>query len=93
MKTVDNSLKGIKKRFGAGITVTDNEIKDIVKVIKSLENRGVLLKGNYQKDYQSRMRTFKFSQTINDSWFTINEKCTYCIGKKVLLPFQLLAGM
>ena len=35
MKTVDNSLKGIKKRFGAGITVTDNEIKDIVKVIKS----------------------------------------------------------
>ena len=47
MKTVDNSLKGIKKCFGAGITVTDNEIKDIVKVIKSLENRGVLLKGNY----------------------------------------------
>ena len=30
--------------FGTGITLTNNEIKDIIKVIKSLENRGMLLK-------------------------------------------------
>ena len=30
---------------GSGITLTNNEMKDIIKVIKSLENRGILLKG------------------------------------------------
>ena len=52
IKTVDNSIKGIKsikKIFGARITLTDNEIKDIMKVIKSLENRGILLKGTTRK--------------------------------------------
>ena len=34
---------------GSGITLTKNEIKDIIKVIKSLENRGVLLKGTARK--------------------------------------------
>ena len=46
VKTVDNFIKGIKSIkncFGGGITLTDNEIKDIIKVIKSLENRGILL--------------------------------------------------
>ena len=28
---------------GSGITLTNNEIKDIKKVIKSLEKRGILL--------------------------------------------------
>ena len=31
----------IKKSTGSGITLTNNEIKDIMKVIKSLENRGI----------------------------------------------------
>ena len=29
----------MKEKFGSGITLTNNEIKDIMKVIKSLENR------------------------------------------------------
>ena len=49
IKTVDNSAKGIKKFFGAGITLPNNEIKDIMKVIKSIENRGILLKGTTRK--------------------------------------------
>ena len=28
--------------FGIGITLTNNEIKDVMKVIKSLENRAFL---------------------------------------------------
>ena len=38
IKTVDNSITiitGIKKVFGMGVTLTDNEIKNIIKVIKS----------------------------------------------------------
>ena len=43
--------KNIKKGFtlGSGITLRSNEIKDVMKVIKSSENRGVLLKGTTRK--------------------------------------------
>ena len=45
--------KKIKKRIlsitGSGITLTYNEIKDIMKVFKSLENRAILLKGTTRK--------------------------------------------
>ena len=35
----------IRKNFrGLGLTLTENEVKDIMKVIRSLENRGMLLK-------------------------------------------------
>ena len=37
--------KGISLIPGLWITLTNNEINDIVKVIKSLVNRGILLKG------------------------------------------------
>ena len=37
--------KKINEKFGLGIALTNNEIKDNLKVIKSLENRGILLQG------------------------------------------------
>ena len=40
-----NVLQASKKACGAGMTLNDNEVKDIIKIIKSLENRGILLKG------------------------------------------------
>ena len=33
----------------SGIPLTNNEIKDIIKVIRSLENTGILLKGTTRK--------------------------------------------
>ena len=30
---------------------------------------------------------------INDSWFTLNEKCTHAISWNVLLPLGLSGGM
>ena len=38
-------VKKINEKIGSGIAVTNNEIGDINEVIKSLENRGVLIKG------------------------------------------------
>ena len=35
--------------IGSGITLTNNEIKDIMKVIKSLRNREISLKGTTKK--------------------------------------------
>ena len=34
---------------GSGLTLTKNEIKDVVKVIRSLENRRILLKETTRK--------------------------------------------
>ena len=42
-KKTDTSIK--EYIMGSGITVTNSEITDIMKVIKYLENRAVLLKG------------------------------------------------
>ena len=41
--------KGISSIERSGITLTNNELKDIIKVIKSLEKRGTLLKGTSRK--------------------------------------------
>ena len=61
------------------ITLTNSETKDIMKVINSLEKRGISLKGTPTKFITQEGR-FSFSWAINDSWFTINEKCTHSIG-------------
>ena len=42
-------LPDLIKQFGTGITLTNSEIKDIMKVIKFLENTGILLKGTTRK--------------------------------------------
>ena len=44
-----NFLNKFTSSKGAGITLTNNEIKDIIKLIKSLENRGILLKETTRK--------------------------------------------
>ena len=42
-KSVIKALQNASDKFyGTGITLTDKEIKDIMKVIKFLENRGIL---------------------------------------------------
>ena len=65
IKTVESSIIGIKKPFRAGITLANNEIKDIIKVIKSLENRGILQKGTSRKTNEK---------------CAFNEKCIYSIS-------------
>ena len=50
---INKGISELNKTFtssrGSGITLTNNEIKDIMKVIKSLENRGMLCKGTIEK--------------------------------------------
>ena len=41
--------KWISSITGSGSTLTSNKIKDIIKVIKFLEKRGILLKGTTKK--------------------------------------------
>ena len=52
-----------------------------IKVIKSLGNRGILLKGTIKKAYNKKRRIPLYcSCSVNESWLTINEKCTHTIS-------------
>ena len=50
---VNKGINKLNKKFtsskGSGITLTNNEIKDIVKIIRFLGNRGILIKGTTRK--------------------------------------------
>ena len=62
---VNKGINELSKKFtsskGSRITLTDNEIKDIMKVIKSLENRGIFLKETIRKSTSQEGRFSKFS--------------------------------
>ena len=95
MKIVDNSINGItniKKHFGAGINVTKNEVKDIMKVIKSLENRGVLLKGTARKVSQEG-GFLSFLRQLMTAGLPLLKNVFIPLVKTVLLPLGLSAGM
>ena len=99
IKTVDNSIKGIKsvkKPFRAGMTLTDNnKIKDIIKVIQSLGIRGILLKGldrGFLLVY-SRKRIFKFFRPLMTAGSLLMKSVLTPLTKNVFLPLGLLAGM
>ena len=51
---------GPLKLEGSRITLPKNEIKDIIKVIKSLENRRVLLKGTTKRIISQEKRLLSF---------------------------------
>ena len=71
--------------------LTNSEIKDIIKVIRSLENTGILLIGTTRKMISQEGRFFNFLRPLM-TFITINEKCTYTIGQSVLVPLGLTAA-
>ena len=46
---INKEINELNKKFILGITLTNNKIKGMMKVINSLENRGILLKGTTRK--------------------------------------------
>ena len=63
----------------SGITITNNKIKDIMKVIRSSENKGILIKGTPKKLVVRQEGQF-LNFIINNNWFTTNKKCPYTIS-------------
>ena len=49
---------------GSGITLTNNKIKDIINVVRSLENRGILLKEITRKITSQERRFLSFLEPI-----------------------------
>ena len=61
---VNNKLNELNKKIttseGSKITITNNETKVIMKVIRSLENRGILLKETTKKVSRQEGRLLNF---------------------------------
>ena len=85
--------KKINEKFGWGITLTNNEIKDIMKVINSLENRGSLIKGTTRKFTGQEGGFFNFLRLLMAGDLPLMKSALIPLVKSVLIPLGLSAGI
>ena len=79
--------KGVSSFHGSGITPTNNEITDLMKVIKSLENRGILLKGTNRKVTSQEGGFLIFLRPLMTAGLPLMKNVLTPLPKNVLLPF------
>ena len=85
-------LPHLIKKFGTGITLTNNEIKDIMKIIKFLENRGILLKGTTRKTISREGRFLDFLRPLMTAGLPLLKNVLTLLAKSILIPLGLTAA-
>ena len=89
-----NALENASDKVsGTGTTLTDNEIKYIVKVIKPLKNKWILLKGNTGNITSQEGRFLNFLRPLMTARLPLMKTVLTPLGKNVLLPFRLISGI
>ena len=89
-----NALENASDKVsGTGITLTDTEIKYIVKVIKPLKNKSILLKGNTGNITSQEGGFLNFLRPLMTARLPLMKSVLTPLGKNVLLPFRLLSGI
>ena len=78
--------------FGLGITLTNNEIKDIIKVIKYLENRGILSKKSNRKIASQEGGFLNFLKLLMTADLPLMKSILTPLAKNVLILFELIAA-
>ena len=88
-------LKRLKKRIssitGSGITLTNNEIKDIMEVIKSLENRGISLKETNKQIISQEGGFLNFLRPLVTAGLPLLKNVLTPLPKSLLMPFGITA--
>ena len=80
------------KKRGSGITLEKNEIKDVMKVIKSLENRGILLKGNTRIITIQEGRFLNILRPLMTAGLPLMKNVLIPLAKSILIPLGLTAA-
>ena len=78
-----------KKLQGDGIFLTNNDIKDIIKVINSLENRGVLLNGTTRKISSHKREFLNFLRSLMSVGLPIMKNVLTSLAKNLLVLLGL----
>ena len=93
----ENFIKALKdtsdKVYGKGITLTDEEIKDIMKVIKFLEDRRILLKGTNRKIASQEGGFLHFLRPLMTAGLPLMKSVLTPLARSVLLPLGLSPEM
>ena len=74
------------KISGIGTILTNNEIIDIMKVIKFLENRGILLKGTTTKITSQEGGFLNFIRLLMTAGLPLMKSALTPLAKSVLIP-------
>ena len=92
---LDKQIDRFKKEYitGSGITLRNNEIKDIIKVIKSIENREILLKGTTGRITCQERRFLNFVRPLMTAGLPLIKRVLTPLDNSVLLPLGLSAGV
>ena len=80
------------KITGSGITLTNNEIKYIRKVIRCLENRGILLKGTTKKVTSQEGEFLNFLRSLMSFDFPLIKNVLIPLAKSVLVPLSVVSN-
>ena len=78
-----------KKLRGSEIAPTNNEIKDIVKVIRSLQNRAVLIRVAYKIITTQEREFLNFLKPLMTSWLPLLKNVLTSSAKNVFVPLGL----
>ena len=92
---LDKQIDRFNKEYitGSGITLTKNEIKDIIKVIRSLENKGILLKGTTTKITSQEGGFLNFLKSLMTADLPLRKSVLTPSAKIVLIVLGLSTGM
>ena len=71
------------------ITLRSNEIKDVIKVIKSLEKRGILLKGTIRKYTSQKGGFLNLLRPLMTAGLSLMKNITTPLAKSALIPLIL----
>ena len=82
----------IKEKFASGITLINNEIKDIMKVIRSLENRGILLKGTNRKTTSQKRGLLSLLRPLMTTGLPLVKNALTSLAQGVLILLGLTAA-
>ena len=85
--------KKIKEKFDSGIILTNNEMKDIMKVIKSFENREILIKGTNTKITSQEKGFLNFLRPLITAGLPLIKIVLTSLVKSVLIPLVLSTEM
>ena len=74
---------------GSGITLRNNQIKDIVKVIKSLEKQRNFIKGTTRKCTSQEGEYLNFLQSLMTAGLPLMKNVLTPLDKSILIPLGL----